>query len=618
MLAILQTLWKLLQGRRAIYGAALACLAVSHLINYFVPLIGSVVLDHVLQNREAPAGSLLSWTRQLLELFGPLQNHLSLAALWMLLLSLVAGVFQYGKGRFVSLAADNIARDLKDRLYLHVQRLQARYHDTHETGDLVQRCTSDVDTTQLFLSTQVVEIGNAVLMVGLALPLMLQLDPRMTLISLSLLAPIILYAYFYFRQVKKVFLSVDEAEGKMTTVIQENLTGIRVVRAFARRAFEEAKFAEKNRTYRDAQGRMIRRMAWYWGPSDLFSLSQIGLSLFAGAWFLHEGKLTVGELYAFLAYLNMFLWPVRQMGRILTDLGKAGVALGRIGEIMDEREEDAADGPLLIKPPEFLRGKIEFHRLSFSHGDHQHALKEVSFSVQPGETLAILGPTGAGKSTIVHLLLRMYDYTQGNIYLDGLELRQLPRAWVRQQIAVVLQEPFLYSKTLRDNIRFGHSRALDEQIEAAAQAAAIHETIRNFREGYDTLLGERGITLSGGQRQRVALARAIVRDPGLLILDDALSAVDNETEALILEALQTRRGKRTTLVIAHRLTTLAHADRLIVLDHGAIIQEGTHEQLTREEGLYRRLWNIQTRLEEEFSDSLAGTKPPSSATPFRS
>jgi ATP-binding cassette subfamily B protein len=476
----------------------------------------------------------------------------------------------------------------------------------------VQRCTSDVETARQFLATQVMEIGNAVILAAAAFPLLWSLHVPMTLVSFALIGPITIYGYVYFLKIKHVFLSVDEAEGALTGVIQENLTGIRVVRAFARQDFERGKFAGPNARYRDRSLHMLRLMSWYWSISDLVALSQLGLTLLVGAYWITTGQLTVGLLFAFLSYLGIMLWPVRQLGRILTDLGKTSVALTRIGEILAvaREPEPAAVAPL----PTRLGGAIAVRDLHFAHvgqgGTRDHAegdgaLNGVSFDVAPGESLAILGPSGAGKSTLMHLLLRLYDYPRGSIQLDGRELAALPRSWVRGQIGTVMQEPFLFSKTLRDNLRLGRSgECAEAEIEEAARAAAIHETILTFERGYDTLIGERGITLSGGQRQRMALARAILKRPPLLLLDDALSAVDGETETLILNALRERRGRATTLVIAHRLSTLVHADRIIVLDRGRILQTGSHAELAAQDGLYRRLWQIQTNVEADFKKEL--------------
>ena len=604
-------IWSLMRGQRLRYGCALGCLVLVVMLNYGVPLVGSATIDYAVASKTVgPATpALIAGLLRLLGGADYLRAHLWLAPLAMVLLSATGGLFGYLKGWQSSLASDGIARRLKNDLYDHLNHLPARHHDRADTGDLVQRCTSDVETVRQFLAVQVMDIGNAVILALTALPLLLSLSVPMALVSFVLIGPITIYAYIYFRQVKHVFKGVEEAEGALTAVIQENLTGIRVVRAFARQEFERAKFAAPNSRYRDRSLRLMRLMAWYWSISDVVALSQIGLTLIVGARWIAEGRLTVGMLFAFLAYLGIMLWPIRQMGRILTDLGKTSVALTRIREILSvpREPEPAAPAP---PPGQVLTGRIVVRDLHFHHASAglavagRGALNGLSFEVRPGESLAILGPSGAGKSTLMHLLLRLYDYTEGSIQFDGRELSSLPRKWVRAQIGVVMQEPFLFSKTLRDNLRLGRGDAPDQEIEAAARAASIHDTILSFAEGYGTLIGERGITLSGGQRQRVAIARAVLKRPPLLILDDAMSAIDAETEALILNALQERRGRATTLVIAHRLSTLAHADRVIVLDHGRIIQTGTHAELSMQEGLYRRLWLIQTNVETDFKTEL--------------
>ena len=615
-------IWSLMRGHRLRYGCALGCLMLVTLLNYGVPLVGSATIDYAVGGKTVGPGTpvLIAGLLRLLGGADYLRAHLWLAPLAMVLLSGAGGLFGYLKGWQASLASDGIARRLKNDFYDHLNHLPARYHDRADTGDLVQRCTSDVETVRQFLATQVMDIGNAIILAATALPLLLSLSVPMTLVSFALVGPITIYAYVYFRQVKHVFKEVAEAEGALTAVIQENLTGIRVVRAFARQEFERGKFAAPNARYRDRNLHLLRLMSWYWSVSDVVALSQIGLTLIVGAHWIAEGKLTVGMLFAFLAYLSIMLWPVRQMGRILTDLGKTSVALTRIREILAvPRESVSTPTPALSKaegrveradPPEPLTGRIVVRDLHFHHASAglpvagRGALNGLSFEVRPGESLAILGPSGAGKSTLMHLLLRLYDYTEGSIEFDGRELSSLPRQWVRSQIGVVMQEPFLFSKSLRDNLRLGRGDAPDHEIEAAARAASIHDTILGFEHGYGTLIGERGITLSGGQRQRVAIARAVLKRPPLLILDDAMSAIDAETESLILNALQERRGRATTLVIAHRLSTLAHADRIIVLDHGRIIQTGTHAELSTQEGLYRRLWLIQTNVETDFKTDL--------------
>ena len=598
--APLALLWQLMRGFRRQYAFAIAALFVFTAINYLTPLIASAAIDFAISGKAD--GSVL--TTGIIRLMGGasfVRTHLWYPALLMVGLTLVAGWFSYSKGKYAALASDGIARRLKDRLFDHLQRLPASYHDRAETGDLIQRCTSDVETLRLALSTQVVDVSNAVLLLLTALPLMALLDVRMTLVSCVLIGPIILFGYFYIGKVKHLFREVDEAEGQVTRVVQENLAGLRVVRAFARQAYEIKKFAAPNQQYRDRSLRLLRLMAWYWSTSDLIVMVQQGLVLFTGVWFIAQDTLSVGTLFAFLMFLNMLLWPVRQMGRTLTDFGKSLVALTRMGEILGEAEEAPpahTSAPLL--PPQ---GKIEFRDLVFSHGGETAALNGISFTVEPGETLAILGPSGAGKSTIMHLLLRFYDYTSGSILFDGRELPGLERWWVRSQFSVVMQEPFLFSKTISDNIALSRQGAQEAEIHEAARLADIHGTIHGFPAGYATLVGERGVTLSGGQRQRLALARALLQDTPVLLLDDSLSAVDAETETNILEALRSRHGKRTTLVIAHRLSTLAQADKVIVLEGGRITQHGTHAELAAQEGLYHRLWHIQNALETDLTST---------------
>ena len=620
MFTQLQTIWSLMRGHRLRYGSAFVCLAFASLLAYGVPLIGSATIDFAISQKEVTADTPrpILWFLDLMGGADYLSTHLWVAPLFMVLLSGASGVFSYYKGWLSAKASDGIARQLKERLYDHMNHLPARHHDQADTGDLVQRCTSDVETTRLFLANQVIEIGNAIILASLALPLLLALDVKMTLVSFALVGPIMIYSYVYFKGVRSAFKLVAESEGDLTSVIQENLTGIRVVRAFSRHSHEQAKFAKPNASYRDNAIKMLKLMSRYWGVSSFITQSQFGITLIVGAYWITTGRMTVGVLFAFLSYLAIMLWPIRSMGRILTDLGKTVVSLTRISEILSvKREPDPTPSDLSAIAPgataeaaakQPLTGLIQVRDLHFNHGsndlpsDGRGALNGLSFDVKSGETLAILGPSGSGKSTLMHLLLRLYDYKQGSIQFDGQELTSIPRKWVRDQIGVVMQEPFLFSKSLRENLRLGNGGAPDYEIEAAARDACIHETIVNFEQGYDTVIGERGVTLSGGQRQRVAIARAVLKRPPLLILDDAMSAIDAETETIILDALKARRGKATTLVIAHRLATLVHADRIIVLEHGRIIQTGTHEELTAADGLYRRLWQIQTNVESDFKN----------------
>jgi ATP-binding cassette subfamily B protein len=593
--------WSLMGGFRLGFALAIAAMVAGTALRFLVPLVASGTIDYALGEGNGTS-RVVDFMRQLVEASWLSQN-LWLPGLLMVGLTAAAGGFNYVKGRLAATASDGIVRRLKNRLYAHLQRLPMRYHDRAETGDLVQRCTSDVETLRLAISTQVVEVSHAMILMGTALPLMFLLDPRMAAASFVLLGPLILFGYVYIKRVRHLFQKFDEAEGKVTAIVQENLTGIRVVRAFRRQEHEIGKFAGPNREYRDLGLRLIRLMALYWSISDFVALAQNAIVLGLGVYFISTGTLTVGTLFAVMMLLNFVLWPVRQMGRTLTELGKSIVAIGRIQDILEVPEESRVEG-VRDRPGV---GHIRVRDLTFSHGDGQVALERVSFEVKPGETLAILGPSGSGKSTLFHLLLRLYDYESGSLTYDGEEMRDLDRQWCRHQFATVMQEPFLFSKTIIENIRLGRPSAHEQEVMRVAELAHIHDTIDRFPSGYKTLVGERGVTLSGGQRQRVALARALLREAPVLLLDDALSAVDTETEEMIISALKKRHGKMTTLVIAHRLSTLAHADRVIVMDQGRIIQSGTHRELCAVDGLYRRLWNIQNREDGEATPTTLST-----------
>ncbi|MHC4470197.1 MAG: ABC transporter ATP-binding protein [Planctomycetota bacterium] len=592
-----RTLWDLTRGQRLRYAGAILVMWVGFVFLSAVPQISGATIDGILGDEDPGERWLLGHAARLEADLGTLTS-LCVVAAAVVLVSGAAAFFQYLRGRWASQASEAIVRQVRNHLYKHLERLPCRYHDEADTGDLVQRCSSDVETIRVFLSGQIVEIGRAVLLLATVLPILIVKDARLTLVATMLVPPIILFATAFFRKVKNLFKETDEAEGRMTAVLQENLTGIRVVRAFARQDFECGKFAASNSEHRDLHYRLIRLLGIYWATSDFLCMSQIGLVLVCGA----SWGVTPGTLFEFVSFVYLFIWPVRQLGRVLTDTGKAVIALGRVRAILaEEPESDLAHAEV----PAALRGEIEIDGLTFAYDGRAPALRDVALRVGPGETLALLGPPGCGKTTVVHLLLRLYDYERGSIRLDGRELSGLPRSFVRSQIGVVLQEPFLFSKTLAGNVRFAREDATEEEMVASAEAACIHASVEEFEDGYETLVGERGVTLSGGQRQRVAIARALLKDAPILVLDDSLSAVDTHTETRILEALRERRGKRTTILIAHRLSSIRNADRILVLEGGSRAQYGTHDELLREEGPYRRLWRIQGALEDELTEDLS-------------
>ncbi|MAD78865.1 MAG: ABC transporter [Planctomycetaceae bacterium] len=588
-------MWDLMAGDRIRYVLALGFLLVAAGLLYLIPLVPQAVIDVVLGSEADKASDL---SRAIIAVLGGRERVA--ADLWLPLtliaaIAIAAGAFTYGRQRWSAIASQNTAKRIRDRLQDRIQRLDMRAYDTLDRGDLLQRCTSDVDTAQVFLSTQVVEVGRAIVMLAVAIPVMFLVDWRMAIAAVWLLPLIITFSLLYFRRVRVLFKSKDEAEGRLTAAVNDNLVGIRVVRAFNRQQHEIDRFQPFNDEHRRLDARLYSVFASFWSISDLICFMQQASVVMIGAWLLSTQRILVGEFYFFFAAVGMYLWPVRQAGRIVADFGKATVAIERIEEILElpvetEVEIDPSD-------PVPADGSIRFQSLAFAFGPETPVLRDVDFEIADGETIAIVGPSGCGKSTLVQLLLRFYDPDSGSIILGGVDIRRIPRHELRTRIATVLQQPFLLSRSIRENIVLADPAADAARIELATNEASIHESILRFEAGYDTPVGERGVTLSGGQRQRIAIAQALLQDPDVLVLDDALSAVDTGTEKAILEAIRSRRGDHTTIVIAHRLSTLREADRIVVMGEGRIEAIGTHAELRSRPGLYQRLWEIQSRLE---------------------
>ena len=592
-------LWESTEGYRLTFATAIIAMAIGYIFMFGVPLAAKFAIDAIEQGDGFVAAPIVSNLAAIVH-FGSgepgLLAYLLLAAFATLGLTAIAGVFLYIRGRYSAVASEGIVRRLRDRIYSHLEHLPSSYHDRADTGDLLQRCSSDMETVRVFLAGQVIEISRAILMLITVLPILFWLDVRMAWLSLASMPVLFVFAVVFFRRVKDMFLEVDESEARMTTVLQENLTGIRVVRAFARQAFETDKFMEKNGDFRDRNQRLIGLLGGYYAVSDFICLGQIGLLLIVGATWAIDGSLSIGDLFAFITYEGMIIWPIRHMGRVLTDSGKAIVAMGRIAEVLGEPIETQNDHD----PGHRLNGRVRLNAVHFGFDPNRPVLTDVNFDIEPGQTLALLGPPGSGKSTVAQLLMRLYDYDQGSILLDDYELADLSRKYVRSQISIVLQEPFLYSASIGQNLRVGRIDATDEEVIAATKAACIHDSIMTFPRGYDSMVGERGVTLSGGQRQRIALARALLKAPPILILDDALSAVDTDTESQILEALAATRDEQTTIIVAHRLSTVMHADRILVLHEGAVVQEGNHDSLSGSDGIYRNLCEIQGAIQDQI------------------
>lgn len=596
MLHKLKRLMVFMKGSRLLYGGAILSIGLSALIGLLSPLVVRYTLDTLIAGEEAALPGILQTAVDRAGGIPALQRNLWMMGLLLLCINVVNGLFMFLRGKWSAQAAESTAKNMRDTLYNHLQHLPYDYHVKAETGDLIQRCTSDVETIRRFLAMQFVEVGRALFMLTVALIIMLSLDVRMTLMSTFVIPFIVSFSFIFFKKVQKAFQLSDESEGRLSTTLQENLTGVRVVRAFGRQAFETEKFEKRNREYTDLTYKLIRLLAGYWSLSDVFSMMQIGVVVIFGAYWASIGQITLGTLTVFLAYVGMLLWPIRQMGRILTDMGKTMVSVGRIQEILNT--------PLETQDPDSVKvrvdGDIEFKDVTFEYEPEKPVLRGLSFKVKRGQTVAILGPTGSGKSSLVHLLQRLYEPQSGAITIGGIDLQKIDKKCLRSQVGIVLQEPFLYSKTIRENIGIAKKDVQDQEIFDAGYIASIHDVIESFDKGYDTAVGERGVTLSGGQKQRVAIARTLIQDSAILIFDDSLSAVDTETDAAIRRELQKRSKHITTFIISHRITTLSEADIILVLEEGRLVQSGTHEQLVNQPGLYKRVWAIQNALEEEL------------------
>lgn len=572
------------------------------IIGFLTPLLLSEIVDSILGSEPFTMPDFLMNPINALGGRDFLRQNLWIPALALILMNIVNGVFTFIKGRSSAIASENIARKLRNDLYRHLQHLPFAYHVKAQAGELIQRCTSDVDTIRRFLAVQVMEVVNTVLMVVIAMSILLPRSVPITLYSLILVPPLFCFATWFFKMVHKSFEVADEADGVLNAVLQENLSGVRVVRAFGQQEREVEKFDRVNNDLRKKNLRLNELLAIYWGGGDAISMTQTLLTLVVCIIYACNGWITVGTLIVFTSTLGMLLFPIRQLGRTLSDAGKAMVSMKRVQAILHEEAEP--DEPNALKPD--LHGDIVFDHVSFAYpDDNVPVLRDVSFTIPAGKTAAVLGGTGSGKSTMMYLLQRLYTPTSGKITIGGVDIQQIDLKYLRAHVGLILQEPFLYSKSIRENVGITAPEQEAERIEHAADIASASGFIAKADKGWETVVGERGVTLSGGQKQRIAIARTLLKDNNILIFDDSLSAVDTETDAQIRAALRHEQKDVTTLIISHRVTTLSQADLILVLENGQITQQGTHAELCSQPGLYQRINSIQNALEEELTQAKA-------------
>ena len=577
-------LWRMLKGYQGIYVGAFICIGLAALSQTMFYFLLRYFVDNVLAKPEA-------------------QDQLVIVAAGFIGLALFQGVFTFMGGRWAAMTSENVIRRLRDYLYNHIQRLSFAYHDKMPTGDLIQRSTSDVETMRRFFGEESMGLGRILFLFIVNFTALLTLDVELALISVVVVPLIILMSVFFFRKIGERYEIFQEEEAKLSTTLQENLSGVRVVRAFARQEFEKDKFEVTNKGRYISGRRLLFLHALYWPTTDIIVQIQLIVGYAVGAIMAINGTITVGTFLAYMGMLTWIMWPIRNIGRLIVQMSMALVSFDRVSDIIREDREPLDQGT--HRPDGDLRGEVVFDNVRFAYAENLPVLNGISFRLEAGQAVALIGPTGSGKTSLVNLLPRFYEY-QGSITIDGVELREYPRRYLREQIGIVQQEPFLFSRTIRENITYGVRREVsDEEVHRAARAAAVHDVIMTFPEGYRTIVGEKGVTLSGGQKQRTTLARTLLKDPAILILDDATSSVDSETEGVIREALTELIPGRSTFIIAHRIQSVMEADMILVVDKGAIVQSGTHDELLAQEGLYRRIYDLQSQIEDELQQDLA-------------
>ncbi len=582
---------KFLKGNLLFFATALLCSVLSTVCNSLTPQVISVTVDSVLGTEDytLPAAlqafTSLDWLRE-----NPGQTLL-LAAGAIIIAALIGGLGNFGTRTATARGSEGFVKGLRDALYSHIQRLPFSWHVGHNTGEIIQRCTSDVEVIRNFFTNQLLEVIRIVFMIVYYMVIMFSMDWRIALISAVFIPVVLLYSGIFYSKISKRFRTADEAEGILSTNVQENLTGVRVVRAFGRERYEVDKFNKKNSRFSELWVELGKLMSVYWALGDLMTGLQIMSVIAVGAAFAANGEISAGTLLAFISYNSSLTWPIRSLGRTLSEMSKSGVSIDRVAYILRAEEEKVL--PEAKTPP--MDKDIRFNDVTFSYEGLKPVLSHLSFTIPAGKTFAILGGTGSGKSTIAALLDRLYDLGpgEGSITVGGVDIREIRQDYLRKNIGLVLQEPYLFSRSIGENIAITRPGAGLAGIRQATTIACVDDAIDTFSDGYDTVVGERGVTLSGGQKQRVAIARMLMQEAPIMIFDDSLSAVDAETDAKIRAALKERMGSATVILISHRITTLMQADEILVLKDGELSDIGTHHELISRPGIYKDIYDIQ-------------------------
>ena len=592
----LSLLWQFLKGAKRYFFVTVLAAGVTALADMLQPQIIRAAVDCALGGKEGDFPAFVMNAVNSIGGFRYLGQHLWIMALSILAVAVVQVLSQYTFRVYNTKASETLVKSMRDQLFSHIQHLPFSWHMKNKTGDIIQRCTSDIETTKNFLSEQLTSVFRVVILLIFSMYFMVSMHGTLTLIALIPMPLIIWYSMHFHKQIHEGFTQCDVNEGKLSAMAQENLTGVRVVRAFGQEKAEMDKFTKQNDYYTSLWIKMAKIMSKFWSVSDIFSGIQVMLVVIFGAYFCIHGSLTEGEYIAFISYNSMLVWPIRQLGRMITEMSKAGVSIDRVAYIMHSPTE--SDDPDAVDAP--MDGDICFDHVRFAYENAPELLHDISFTMKAGTTLGILGGTGSGKSTLMMLLDKLYPLEEngGSITIGGTDIRKINTGHLRKNIGMVLQEPFLFSGTIAENIGIASPDAGLQTVRAAAEAAALDETVTSFAQGYETMVGERGVTLSGGQKQRAAIARMLTLDTPIMIFDDSLSAVDTQTDAKIRKAISQKFGKASVILISHRITTLSAADKIIVLDRGRIVEEGTHEELKSGGGIYQKIYETQSGSQE--------------------
>lgn len=592
----LSLLWQFLKGAKRYFFVTVLAAGVTSLADMLQPQIIRAAVDCALGGKEGNFPAFVMNVVNSIGGFEYLGQHLWIMASAILVIAVIQVISQYAFRVYNTKASETLVKSMRDQLFSHIARLPFSWHMKNRTGDIIQRCTSDIDTTKNFLSEQLTSVFKIVMLLILSIFFMVSMHGTLTLIALIPMPLIIGYSIHFHHRIHEGFTDCDENEGKLSAMAQENLTGVRVVRAFGQERSEMDKFTKQNDYYTSLWVKMAKIMSRFWSVSDIISGIQVMLVVVFGAWFCIHGSLTEGEYIAFISYNSMLVWPIRTLGRMISEMSKAGVSIDRVAYIMhsplETDEPDATDAP--------MDGDICFEHVSFAYENTPELLHDINFTMKAGTTLGILGGTGSGKSTLMLLLDKLYllDENGGRITIGGTDIRKIRTEHLRRNIGMVLQEPFLFSRTIAENIGITSPEVDMNAIRAAARAASLDETITSFAQGYETMVGERGVTLSGGQKQRAAIARMLTQETPIMIFDDSLSAVDTQTDAKIRQAISEKFGKASVILISHRITTLSAADKIIVLDRGRIVEEGTHDELKQNGGIYQKIYETQSGSKE--------------------